>query len=44
MKSHYNYAYWNVPTPELLELGLLSSSAEVSGYLKYELHIKEIVL
>jgi hypothetical protein len=44
VKSHHNYAYWKIPTPELLELGLLSSSAEVSGYLKYELHFKETVL
>ena len=31
VKSHYKYAYLKVLTPEVLELGLLSSSAEVQG-------------
>jgi len=44
VKSHHNYAYWKVPTPELLNWVLLSKSVEISGYLKYELHIKETVL
>ena len=44
MKSQNNYLYWKVLTPELLELGLFSSSAKISGYLEYQLHIKGTVL
>jgi hypothetical protein len=39
LKSQYQYAYWKVPTPELWYWWLLSSSAEVPGFLKYEVHI-----
>jgi hypothetical protein len=43
MKSQY-HLYWKVLTPELPELELFSSSAEISGYLEYQLHIKGTIL
>jgi hypothetical protein len=32
-----------IPTSELLELGLFSSTAEVWGFLDYEIHVERIV-
>jgi len=44
VKSQYQYAYWKVLTPELLELRLFSSSPEISGFLESQLHVDGIVL
>jgi hypothetical protein len=43
VKSHYQYVYWKVLTAELLELGAVSSSAEISEFLEFELHVEGIV-
>jgi hypothetical protein len=43
VKSQNQYAYWKVLTPECLE-SEAAVLAEVSGFLKYELHIKGTVL
>jgi len=44
VKSQYQYACWKVLTPELLDLGAISSTAEVSGILEYQLHVERIIL
>ena len=44
VKSQYQYVYWNVQTPELLEWGAIFSPAEWQEFLDYELHIKVTVL
>jgi hypothetical protein len=43
VKSQYLYVYWKVLTAELLELGAISSSAEISGFLEFQLHVEGIV-
>ena len=37
VKSQYQHVYWKVLTAELLELGAIFSSAEVSGFLQCQL-------
>jgi len=44
VKSQYHCAYWKVQTPEPLEWGAISLTADISGYLEYQLHIKGTVL
>ena len=44
VKSQNQYANLKIPPPELLELGVVSSTAEVSGNLEYQLHVERIVL
>jgi len=43
VKSQYQYVYWKVLTAELLELGTISLSAEISGFLEFQLHVEGIV-
>jgi hypothetical protein len=42
--SQYQYVYWKLLTAEVLELGAISSYAEISGFLEFELHVEGIVL
>jgi hypothetical protein len=44
VKSQYQYVYRKVLTPELLELGAIFTSAEISAFLEYQIHVEGIVL
>jgi hypothetical protein len=43
VKSQYQYVYWKVLTAELLDLGAISSSAEISGFLEFQLQVEGIL-
>jgi len=43
VKTRYQYVH-EVPTPEHLDLGPFSSTAEVTGFLEYQFHVVGIVL
>jgi len=43
VKSQYQSVYWKLLTAELLELGAISSSAEISGFLEFQLRVEGIV-
>jgi hypothetical protein len=42
VKSQYQYVYRKVLTPELLELGAIFTSAEISAFLEYKSMLKEL--
>jgi len=44
VKSQYQYVYWKVLTAELLELGTVFTTAEVSRFLEYEIYVEGILL
>jgi hypothetical protein len=44
VKSQNHYAPWKLPTPELLDLAVIFSCAEVPGFVTYALDIKGTVL
>jgi len=44
VKSRCRYAYWKLLTQVLLELGVFSSTAEISDFLQYQLQVEGIVL
>jgi len=42
VKSQYQYVYWKVLTADLLELGNITLSAEISGFWSFNSMMKEL--